>query len=312
MYVNKDSYSNIIRHIPPQTFISVLSRLQLFYFNEFVKKLFSKDSIDFSDLISPGKLVLWRISKSDLPENVVSLLMSSIVLKLWFTVKERFATRFSPNPVFIIIDEFQNVQQLKILEVILSEARKFGLHLILSHQNLGQIRKNLLEVILGNTAIQVFFRLSGKDSKKVALEIDWGISEELLRILPHLGVGEAIIKVVRKDGSKAPALVKTRVFEGGILQNKIEEAIRKSKKYIIISECVSGPFQRKILLEILKRGAKGAYFEELIKNTGMNERDLQTILEYLKSKHLIKEGIVGDSKRYFISENISEKCSSQS
>jgi type IV secretory pathway TraG/TraD family ATPase VirD4 len=43
--------------------------------------------------------------------------------------------------------------------VVLSEARKYGLSLIMAHQTLEQIPPELRSVILGNAGIQVYFRM---------------------------------------------------------------------------------------------------------------------------------------------------------
>jgi len=54
--------------------------------------------------------------------------------------------------------------------VVLSEARKYGLSLIMAHQTLAQIPEELRSLILGNTGIQVYFRVNRHDAQLLAKE----------------------------------------------------------------------------------------------------------------------------------------------
>ena len=62
------------------------------------------------------------------------------------------------------MDEFQNYATESFCE-ILSEARKYGLSLILAHQNLVQLDDKLAEIILGNAKNFVCFRLDRQDAE---------------------------------------------------------------------------------------------------------------------------------------------------
>jgi hypothetical protein len=70
---------------------------------------------------------------------------------------------------YLYIDEFQNFAS-ESFEVVLSEARKYGLSLILAHQTLKQIPTELQSVILGNAGIQVYFRMNREDTQLLAKE----------------------------------------------------------------------------------------------------------------------------------------------
>jgi DNA-binding Lrp family transcriptional regulator len=53
---------------------------------------------------------------------------------------------------------------------VLSEARKYGLSLIMAHQTLEQIPPELRSIILGNAGIQVYFRMNREDAELLAKE----------------------------------------------------------------------------------------------------------------------------------------------
>ena len=48
------------------------------------------------------------------------------------------------------MDEFQNISDLKLLDTILSESRKYGLYLWMVNQNIQQIRPDLYSSLSGN------------------------------------------------------------------------------------------------------------------------------------------------------------------
>jgi hypothetical protein len=73
------------------------------------------------------------------------------------------------TPFYLYIDEFQNFAS-ESFSVVLSEARKYGLSLIMGHQTLAQIPEELRSLILGNAGIQVYFRLNRHDASILAKE----------------------------------------------------------------------------------------------------------------------------------------------
>ena len=199
---------DLVRNMQEQSFISTIGRLYDFTITEDLRAMFSSNSVDFMELIKPGNVVLWDISKSQLPGDVGELIMSVIVMRLWFAIKQRKAEvdgldideeekEKMITPVILIIDEFQNIQRLQMIDVIFTEARKFGLHLVLAHQNLSQIDPDLLNTMLGNTAVQIIMAVSGDDAARLVGQIDWAFKEQLLSILPKLGKGEAIVKKIK-------------------------------------------------------------------------------------------------------------------
>jgi hypothetical protein len=74
-------------------------------------------------------------------------------------------------PWTLYCDEFQNfVGSGSSFDVVLSEARKYRLSLVMANQTLEQIPRDLQSVILGNTGIQVYFRINWKDAEILAKE----------------------------------------------------------------------------------------------------------------------------------------------
>ena len=162
-------------------FDPVQTRIERFATDPYLKKLFSirHSTVDFSELIKPGHLTVVRVPAGEVGEQIRNLIMSMVVLKLWFTILERTGktTEEERTPVILAVDEFQNLQSMGILQVLLAEARSHKLGLWLAHQNLAQIDDKMLGAILGNTATQIAGRLAGEDASRIAR--NWERNSEL-------------------------------------------------------------------------------------------------------------------------------------
>jgi hypothetical protein len=136
--------------------------------------------LDFSEMLKPGRLTIFRIPKSNLPEDFCTMLTSAIVLRIYFIVQARareleraggISKDLSPRSrtsIHVFIDEFQSIAKLGILSTILSESAKFGLYLNIAHQNISQIPDELFDAIIGNAGMIFSFRLGPDDARTVA------------------------------------------------------------------------------------------------------------------------------------------------
>ncbi|MEW6043062.1 MAG: TraM recognition domain-containing protein [Thermoproteota archaeon] len=172
-----------VASLSKEAWISLLNRIEPFATDEYMRNKFSvaHTSIDFEKMLKPGNITIFRISDTETPKNVHSLAIMAIVLKIWFTIQENASKveQEKRSLVILALDEFQKIKELSILSSILSQARIYNLGLILSHQNLSQIDHELLEIIVGNTATQIYGRVSGMDASRIAQIIDPRFSKEL-------------------------------------------------------------------------------------------------------------------------------------
>ncbi len=161
-----------IRGFQKEAFDPVLTRIERFATDTYLRRLFSArhSSVDFGEIIKPGHLAIIRVPKAEVGEHIQSMIMSMVVLKLWFSVLERtgMTTEEERTPVILAVDEFQNLQGMGVLQVLLAEARSHKLGLWLAHQNLDQVDDQMLASILGNTSTQIAGRLSGEDATRIA------------------------------------------------------------------------------------------------------------------------------------------------
>ena len=70
---------------------------------------------------------------------------------------------------FLYVDEFQNYAT-EDFSVILSEARKYRLNLIVANQYIGQIDEDVKNAVFGNVGTMVSFRVGVQDASYLAHE----------------------------------------------------------------------------------------------------------------------------------------------
>ena len=149
----------------------VMNKINAFFSDERIRHIFSsaKSSFNLREIIDSKKILLIKLDKGKLKDSadlLGSLLMAQIQMAAFSRsdVPQRKRT-----PFYLYIDEFQNFAS-ESFSVVLSEARKYGLSLIMAHQTLAQIPEELRSLILGNAGIQVYFRLNRHDASLLAKE----------------------------------------------------------------------------------------------------------------------------------------------
>jgi len=135
--------------------------------NPLIRNIISqqKRKIDLREIIDNKKILLVNLAKGAIGEDVSSLLGSMLIILLQLEVMKRINQPEEERQDFTLyIDEFQNFATQSFAD-ILSEARKFHLSLVLSHQYLGQLDENLRKAVFGNVGTKVFFKVGGEDNE---------------------------------------------------------------------------------------------------------------------------------------------------
>ncbi|QMU64821.1 MAG: TraM recognition domain-containing protein [Flavobacteriaceae bacterium] len=132
-------------------------RLQNIIDNTDLRSLLQGTStINIEQEINNGKVILFNLSKGFLGVESSTLLGKLIVALIQGAVRKRQIKNIKDRvPTFFFIDEMQNYIT-KTIKEILAESRKYGLHLIMANQILGQgMDRELQRLILSNTAIKI-------------------------------------------------------------------------------------------------------------------------------------------------------------
>ncbi|MGH3907416.1 MAG: type IV secretory system conjugative DNA transfer family protein [Pseudonocardiaceae bacterium] len=124
---------------------------------------------DFSDVMDNKRILLVNLASGKIGRRNSELLGSIFVSRLlWTAIARAWVAQENRTDFYLYVDEFQNFIT-DSFETILSEARKYGLNLIIAHQHLGQLTAmgrmgNKLErAVFGNAGTMVCFR-TGPDA----------------------------------------------------------------------------------------------------------------------------------------------------
>lgn len=170
----------------------ILTRLDSFLRPKILRRMFAQSTgIDFKNLVDEGKVLFVKLPLGIIGKDNAFLLGSMLLSKLHLAALGRQNTS-NRLPFFLYLDEFHNFITPSITDM-LSGIRKYGLGLILAHQDLSQLSRDaeLHEGIMANANIRVVFRVGESDSKKMVSELGNLSTLEL----QNLGKGEAVVKI---------------------------------------------------------------------------------------------------------------------
>lgn len=217
-----------------QSVISILTRLDTFLRPKLVRNMMAqKGGIDIREAMNGGKILLIKLAQGSrfrcfgTGQNAY-LLGSLITTKIHQAALSRQELSHDKRtPFFLYIDEFQNFVTPS-MEQLLSGARKFGVGMILAHQNLRQLQtqdRNVAQSVLANAGIRVCFRVDDADAKVLAT----GFSHFDSRDLQKLYTGEAIVRVGSADYD---CNIQTQIFERKEDANQItDRALQQTRKW---------------------------------------------------------------------------------
>lgn len=134
---------------------------------EMLKNIFAspENKLDFRKVMDESKILLIKLPKGKLQEEIMWFLGAMFVTKLFQTaIGRQSVEKELRTPFFLYVDEFQNFATDTFNE-ILSEARKYGLSLSVAHQYIKQIPANISASLFGNVWTLVSFRISPEDAE---------------------------------------------------------------------------------------------------------------------------------------------------
>ncbi len=118
-------------------------------------------SLDFSQLVNQGKILICNFSKGAIGEDTSSLLGMIVLAKLQLAAWERSLIEIDQRrPFYLYVDEFQNFNSSSISQLI-SESRKYGFCLTLAEQSTANQAAKDSNILMANTGNIVCFRLAG-------------------------------------------------------------------------------------------------------------------------------------------------------
>ncbi len=152
-------------------------------------------------MMDDRRILIASLAKGKLGQDKANLLGALLVTQFQLAAMGRANIPESERQVFYLyIDEFSNFTTDSFAS-ILSEARKYKLSLVLSHQYSGQVDQQIHDAIYGNVGTHIAFRVSSKDAELLAQ--DFG-EEFRPSHFTDLSNHEVYIKKL-SDGEQIPA-----------------------------------------------------------------------------------------------------------
>ncbi|NJE11881.1 ATP-binding protein [Thermococcus sp. LS2] len=194
-------------------------------------RVFGDSTTPIGKFLQPQSIAVMDLS--GLNDNVADYIAYKILSEAY---NQRESGKYE-YPIFILIEEAhrfipknQSTLSKRIVKKIAAEGRKFGVFLILVTQRPQKIDSD----VLSQCNSQIIMRMTNPEDQKAVRMSAEQVSEDLLRDLPGLNVGEAIIV---GEVTKMPVMVKIRkrmTKEGGAdidIVAKLREAVKVAEEY---------------------------------------------------------------------------------
>lgn len=207
----------------------VTARIGRFLFSPTAKRIMEqkKSTINFDKILDNGKILICNLSKGKVGEDTSEVLGIMILTKIQLAALKRARTlEKNRAPFYLYVDEFQNFATPSFIQM-LSEARKYGLNLVMAEQSTSQQKdKNLVNVLLANVGTVVSFRSANPDDEILMLP----------QFAPYIDKGEISNLPSFHFYSKIAAINPEEPFSGETVpveitfdRNKIEKLIQLSR-----------------------------------------------------------------------------------
>ena len=186
----------------------LMNKLRAFLLRDFVRQVVGRpdSSFDMGEVLDGGVLLV-RVPKGILGEDSARLLGSFVVAQVWQAATHRArlgqAARVDAS---LVVDEAHNFLHLpRSFDEMLAEARGYRLSMVLAHQHLAQLPRELREAVSANARSKVWFSMSPEDARVLARHVAPSITEH---DLSHLGAYSAAARLV-VAGEETPAFTIT-------------------------------------------------------------------------------------------------------
>ncbi len=185
-----------------------------------------KSRLNFRFVMDQKRVFIANLSKGALGEDKSALLGPMLVTAFQLAAMSRAGSPKNERPSFtLVVDEFQNFATDSFAS-ILSEARKYGLSLTLSHQHTGQLRESIRDAVLGNVGTVLAFRVGERDAAIFAREFGEGADTTLFTELRNY---ECRVKTLHQGEPLAPFTVRS-CAPLGIRHGRSEAIIARSRE----------------------------------------------------------------------------------
>lgn len=199
------------QHIAP-----LLNKLRAFLLRGPVRAIVGQSSsrLDIPGLLDRGGLVLVRIPKGTLGEETSRLLGAFVIARVWQACMRRVLLPEAERPdTALYVDEMHNYLVLpRSFEDLLAEARGYRLSLVLAHQHMGQVNREMRDALAANARTKVAFTCSPEDAFFLQRHFAPGLNEH---DLSRLATYQAACRPCIQGGQGAAFTLRTTALGEG-------------------------------------------------------------------------------------------------
>lgn len=148
-----------------------LNKLRSFTTRTALRLMLGQDGgFRLAEVFTRRRILLVALPAGIIGTDTAALAGSLILAGLWQATLGRVVVPAQRrHPVFIYLDEFQQVLRLPLdLTDMLAQSRALGVGLVLAHQYLGQLSENIRTAVLGTVRTQVAFQVEHDDARTLA------------------------------------------------------------------------------------------------------------------------------------------------
>lgn len=159
-----------------ETFSSTNNRLIEFMASPAIRRMLSlrEQALDVTQCMEQGDILLVNLQAKKISHDNARLIGTLLTNALFTAAVRRDPHQAKRRPFYLYIDECYRFLTEDV-ESMLDETRKFGLHVTLSHQHLGQLRKygeHVFNSVMTNTSTKVVFGgLPDADAELMAKQV---------------------------------------------------------------------------------------------------------------------------------------------
>jgi hypothetical protein len=182
--------------------------------------------VDLRFMMDTGRVFLANLSKGKLGADKASLLGSLVVTQFQLAAMSRADLREAERrPFYLLVDEVQNFTT-DSFAAMFSEARKYGLCLVLASQHLSAVAPEVRDAVLGNVGAIVSFRVSDADAQVLSREFGGDFIPAQFTQLPN---HEVLVRPVHSEHAFAPFRA-TTTAPLPLRKGRPEKLIRRSRE----------------------------------------------------------------------------------
>ena len=232
----------------------ITSKLTSFISNDMMRPIIGQQhsSFNFREVMDKQKILLVNLPKGQIGEMNAYLLGMIIVGRILVSALSRTdMPKEQRKDFYLYIDEFQNFTTDSI-SAILSEARKYGLNLIIAHQYIGQLVKNndtqIKDAVFGNVGTLISFKIGSEDADDIEKEMSPVFNQfDLLNVDAY----NAYVKLLVNNSASRPFSMKTPWPLPGVKREDLANRIKT------LSRLKYGQDRNIIEAEIFRRTQSG-------------------------------------------------------